>query len=64
MQHIRPGGGVLNSIHTGRMAARDETPRGRTMTISHTIANCFMGLVAFMALAAQVGMVTGMIGPV
>jgi len=34
------------------------------MTISHTIANCFMGLVAFMALAAQVGMVTGMIGPV
>ena len=34
------------------------------MTIRHTIANCFMGLVAFMALAAQVGMVTGMIGPV
>ena len=34
------------------------------MIIGQTIANCFMGLVAFMALAAQVAMVTGAIGPV
>ena len=64
MQHIGRSEGVLNSIYTGRMAARDEIPRGRTMIIGQTIANCFMGLVAIAALAAQVGLVTGMIGPV
>jgi hypothetical protein len=34
------------------------------MIIGQTIANCFIGLVAIAALAAQVGLVTGMIGPV
>ena len=34
------------------------------MTFGHTIANCFMGLVAFMAVAAQVGLISGFVGPV
>jgi len=32
------------------------------MTFSHTIANCFMGLVALMAVAGQFALLTG-VGP-
>jgi hypothetical protein len=31
------------------------------MNIGHTIAYCFMGLVAFAAVAAQLGLVSGVI---
>jgi len=33
------------------------------MNTANIIANCFMGLVGFMAIAAQVALVTGMVGP-
>lgn len=33
------------------------------MTYSHIIANCFMGLVAVIAVAGQIGLVTGLVGP-
>lgn len=33
------------------------------MAYSHTIANCFMGLVAFLAVAGQIGLITGLVGP-
>lgn len=34
------------------------------MNTANIIANCFMGLVGLMAIVGQVGLVTGMIGPV
>jgi hypothetical protein len=44
------------------MAAREHQARRTTdMTISHTIGNCFMGLMAFMALATQAGLFNGTI---
>ena len=47
------------------MAAREpRARRTREMTISHTIGNCFMGLMAFMALAAQAGLFNGAIGAI
>jgi len=33
------------------------------MNTGSIIANCFMGLVGFMAVVAQVALVTGMVGP-
>jgi hypothetical protein len=31
------------------------------MNVAHTVANCFMGLVAFLAVTAQTALASGMI---
>jgi hypothetical protein len=64
-QHIGASDSGLERTHTGRMAARELQARRTTdMTISHTIGNCFMGLMAFMALATQAGLFNGAFGAI
>jgi hypothetical protein len=47
------------------MAAREtKTRRTTQMSIAHTIANCFMGLIAVVAVAAQTALVSGFTIPV